>query len=338
MSPLGVDGWKQDVSIDDAEKEEEDVQGKYFENRLTRRHSIPCIEKELNINTIELKAELKDERQINNTIIYSNPNLNSRPKLRRVHSFSFVEENLENSKAYSDGFEDNMVQVLSSEQLAIQYLSILNQYKLGIIANADHFSRRASDLKQELVNGFDYPQRRSNFVNVNSEYNKVKKRYIELNEKFVNNYKVNARLKYELRLLLQKTNEVEANLKTLEEFKIKALKCSFDQMTECMVNAPKELPPVKKTELKDVRITQLFFRPYLLMFFVFEFLKTFWLDHFGSVKNSRIQKQWKLIDKHEKISNFMEKVRKEGEDFMGENDGDATSSGASTGTSTPSTI
>ncbi|GMG29619.1 unnamed protein product [Ambrosiozyma monospora] len=346
-SPPGEGGWEQDVSIGVAKKEEEgkddDAQGKYFEERLTRRNSIPCIEKEFNIQIIEFKAEAKDEQQIYNSIIYSNPNINSRPKLRRVHSFSFVEENLENSKAYSDGFEDHMIQVLSSEQLAIQYLSILNQYKLGIIANGDRFSRRASDLKQEFLNGFDFSQRRSNYVNVNSEYNKVKKRYIELNEKFVNNYKVNARLKYELRLLLQKTNEVEANLKTLEEFKIKALKCSFDQMADSMMNASKELQPVKKTELKDVKISQLFFRPYLLMFFVLEFLKKFWLDHFGSVKNSRIQKQWKLIDKHEKISNFMEKVRKEGEDFMGENDGDASknivnSSGAKMGTSTSSAI
>ncbi|KAH3665881.1 hypothetical protein OGAPHI_004070 [Ogataea philodendri] len=280
--------------------EQDDVQIGLFNCRLTRRHSIPSVNKEMNVHTIEL---LSSDQQIGNEILHSQTPVQSRAlRLKRSSSFSLVEDSL---TAGIDEFTTK--DVVSIECLAVEYLKLLSKYKLDIVNGANDFKQYVYESKMQLVEKLKLSKYAVAFESSKNDYSKLAKRSHEVNDKLVKNYKINARLKYELRLLLQKTKEVETSLKNLNDFKMNVLEHDIQELAATQEASPK----VRVERPQKISFSAILDRPQLLLFVVISYLNALWHYLFHQVDNTRIEEQWKLIDRNRRVSHFLEKYYSE---------------------------
>ncbi|TID30796.1 hypothetical protein CANINC_000712 [Pichia inconspicua] len=184
----------------------------------------------ISINTME--SQMPSYRPV---IIFSSPM--TRKPLRRSTSFSTLENSFtfdgENSDVY--GFEVSNKQFLTAEVLAMYYLKLQARYQLDLVRRTGYALKTLQDRARSINENFDFEQPVTSPVSISysatrGEEVKAIAKYHELEDKIKNTSKDNARLKYELRLLLQKTKEVENNLKTLQDFKIRTLNSKIESM------------------------------------------------------------------------------------------------------------
>lgn len=179
-----------------------------------------------------LDSQLPSYRPV---IIFSTPI--TRKPLKRSASYSTLESCLtydgENSDVF--GYEVSDKRFLTAEVLAMYYLKLQTRYQLDLLRRTGHAVKNLQKNARSVVENFEFDQNPTSPVSMTyaasrSEEHKAIAKYNELEDKIKNTSKDNARLKYELRLLLQKTKEVENNLKTLQDFKIRSLNSKIDSM------------------------------------------------------------------------------------------------------------
>ncbi|ODV87413.1 hypothetical protein CANARDRAFT_188438, partial [[Candida] arabinofermentans NRRL YB-2248] len=290
-------------------KDLQDIDGRMFNARLKRRHSIPSINKELNIHTIDLKVA---NEEIGSEIICSKTPIDIKfGKMRRSNSFSALEDNIEcmheDLNEATQSTKSNYTSHISMEWLAMQYLKIQNDYKLNIVNASNVFKRDLINSKMQLISTLNLNRYAMSFELSKNENSKVLKRYHDLNDKFIKSHKIHARLKYELRLLLQKTKEVETNLKTLQDIKVKSLENSLQQLTaSCNLKLANQ-EQQQQQQQSNVDWTMIYKQPYFLLYIIVNYIRQFTIHLFKNVDNSRIEEQWNMIDKNRKVTTFIEK-------------------------------
>ncbi|KAG7912190.1 hypothetical protein KL906_000394 [Ogataea polymorpha] len=282
---------------EDSFEKQDDTQINQFNARLKRRHSIPSIESDLNVHTIDLQSSNK---HVNNSILHSQATLQSRAlRLRRANSFSLIQEQLTN-----DFDEIPTAEVFSMETMALDYLKLLRTYRVGIVNRSNLFKRSVEESKLQLLDRLQLSKYAAEYENSKSEYSKLAKRSHDVNDKLMKNYKINARLKYELRLLLQKTKEVETSLKNLNDFKMASLESKINELK----TKQESLQTTKIERPQQVSLKVALNKPHLLISIILNYLSILWFYLFRNVDNTRIEEQWKLIDRNERVAHFLEKL------------------------------
>ncbi|VEU21643.1 DEKNAAC102560 [Brettanomyces naardenensis] len=259
---------------------QQDTEGLHFERRLKRRHSIPSVEKEANFYSTELEM-LRPSEDINRDVLYSAPDHST--LLRRSNSFSLVDETLEGHGTdyfeWRGSLEDESL--ITSEWLAVQYIELMRQFKLGVLKRSKDLKREVASSRIQFVNEIRMDRVLSKYQNSKNEFSKAAAKYHDLNEKFKTSYKVSARLKYELRLLLQKTKEVESNLKSLEDFKIKSLEQNIQDTADNFHVDTNTCQPCAEGKVpSDLDWNKLISRPHLIIFMFICYIRCLWLVYF----------------------------------------------------------
>lgn len=187
----------------------------------------------------------------NSTVIYHMQKWCT-PKNRSL-SFSSLEDETSKYnklKSITDITIGSDINLITPETLAMRYLKLKLNYQTGIIQK--YFSA-----KKDIHLYYKYVIERTNqdknpstcvslkYNSTNNDVNKVIGKYYELEDKLKNTVKSNARLKYELRLLLQKTKEVENNLTSLKSFKIKNLQSRIDNLAKQLEKSGEFSPKLK---------------------------------------------------------------------------------------------
>ncbi|KAG7813486.1 hypothetical protein KL921_001032 [Ogataea angusta] len=276
------------------EQKQDNTQINQFNARLNRRHSIPSIEKDLNVHTINLHSS---NEHVNNSILHSQATLQSRAlRSRRANSFSLIQEQLTN-----DFDEIPTAEVFSMETMALDYLKLLRAYKLGIVKRSNSFKQSVQESRLQLLDRLGLSKYTAEYETSKNEYSKLAKRSHDVNDKLVKNYKINARLKYELRLLLQKTKEVETNLKNLNDFKMASLETKINDLKTKQESS--QIPKVEKPQKVSFKVA--LNKPHLLVSIILNYLSIWWFYLFRNVDNTRIEEQWKLIDRNERVARFL---------------------------------
>ncbi|QPG73571.1 hypothetical protein FOA43_000883 [Brettanomyces nanus] len=265
----------------------EDAEGLIFEKRLKRRHSIPSIEKEANIYGTEMEV-LRSASDINKGVLYSSSGKHA-CALKRSNSFSLVDESLESGGTdcfeWKGTIDSNMI---TSEWLATQYIYLLRQFKLGVLQKAADLKNEVASSKIQFMKEIRLDRVLAKYRNTQSEYTKTVSRYCDLNDKFKTSYKISARLKYELRLLLQKTKEVETNLKSLEDINIQSLEQTIKKAAaDFHVKAEKSQNMVQPcdrynqvSDPNDLEWKTIIAKPYLIFYIFVCYIRCLWLMYF----------------------------------------------------------
>jgi hypothetical protein len=158
---------------------------------------------------------------------------------RRSLSFSVIEEDLISHSRFADpcSFNIQFAEFWTPEVFAIKYLKLKDLYLNKIVEQAASSSKNLQLRLMHIMESLDMEKNPATCVSMRygstrNDINKAFGRYFELEDKLKNATKSNARLKYELRLLLQRTKEVENNLKILEDFKINTLQKKIQTMIQ----------------------------------------------------------------------------------------------------------
>lgn len=153
----------------------------------------------------------------NDYILHMHRPLNSELiNLRRSHSFSHIDESLSETSYNS---------IVTSEGIAVKYLNSLASYKLNVLQKLLNLQResKSTNTYLELRNSKLLERLNLTFENNSNNINKLIRRKNDVEEKILKSERINARLKYELRLLSTKSKDVKQNLKQLRSFKLDEL-------------------------------------------------------------------------------------------------------------------
>lgn len=260
----------------------EDTDGAQFEGRLQRRNSIPAVDCDSNVFQTELQLMHRFRDPGSLPILYSH--VNRIPVMRRrSRSFSVVEEALETGG--TDCFEVNndRSRMVTNEWLAVQYIGLLRQFKLGVIKKSGEVRHYIKASRMHLLSQVRLDAVLSKYRNSNADHSKVISECNDVRQSLKRSYKVNARLKYEVRLLLQKTKEIETNVKNVEEFKLDPLGQRIDTVSKGLHISPDVIDKCShsKTPVPEFSWSVLVRKPYLIIFLVFCYLKCLWSVYFG---------------------------------------------------------
>lgn len=267
--------------------------------------------------------------------------------LRRSQSFSAIENSMicsgKGSAIY--GFEFSDVSFLTAEILAMRYLKLEREYQIEMVQGSFNLTKDLKYYSKALFDSINQEKNPSTCVSIkyNSTRGDIKKvvgKYFELEDKLKNTVKSNARLKYELRLLLQKTKEVENNLKTLQDFKINTLNDKLDSMiSELTKYGKNRIDPelrqilekdnkVKPESSKDGNETNftiidklfaadgkinwkklsfksIWSNPYILIYLFFHVILCTILRR---VDAKMVEQRWKQIDKNQTVTMILRKL------------------------------
>lgn len=316
------------------ETEMSDQNGSNFLYRMKRKQSI------FGAQSVYTNGSNKSSYAPMDTfIIYHNPSSSAR--LRRSQSFSGIESSLMCSgKGTSvSGFEFSDVSFLTSEVLAMKYLKLEASYQIEIVQGSFNLTKDLQSYSRYLLESINSNPNTCVSLMYNTTRGDVKKvigKYFELEDKLKNTVKSNARLKYELRLLLQKTKEVENNLKTLQDFKIKTLNSKIESMILELakygpmdhelkelsmektlskaenLSSDAEKPILDRIYADDgnlnwskISIKNIWNNPYILIYLLFHFLLCTVLKR---VDAKMIEQRWKEIDKNQTVTMIIRKL------------------------------
>ncbi|KAG7804436.1 hypothetical protein KL944_000182 [Ogataea haglerorum] len=282
---------------EDSFEQQDNAQINQFSARLNRRHSIPSIQNDLNVHTINLHSS---NEYVNNSILHSQATLQSRAlRLRRANSFSLIQEQLTN-----DFDEIPTAEVFSMETMALDYLKLLRTYKIDIEKTSNSFKHSTQECKLQLLDRLRLSEYTAEYETSKSEYSKLAKRSHDVNDKLVKNNKINARLKYELRLLLQKTKEVETSLKNLNDFKMASLESKINELKTKQESL--QIPKIEEPPQVSFKVA--LNKPRLLVSLILNYLSVWWFYLCRNVDYTRIEELWKLIDRNDRVAQFLENL------------------------------
>lgn len=258
-------------------------------------------------------------------LIYHNRTENM--PLRRCESFSILCNCLVDNAKTSDvyGFEFTGQNFITPEVLAMKYLKLEAKYQFDMVQRSFFLSRNLRQYSKFVLDVINREKNPSTCINIqyNNTRNDISKaigKYYEIEDKVKNTVKNNARLKYELRLLLQKTKEVENNLKTLKDFKIKTLSERINKLSNGLNlesedksdNSKQEdhlidkiYQNTEKLTWKDVGIKNIYNNPSLIIYLIFHF---FLCRIFQRIDPKTVEQRWKKIDKNETVSQIIKKL------------------------------
>lgn len=228
-----------DLNDVNSNKDENDIDanGNGFLYRMKRRQSIFGSQ---SINTSN-SGKSAGYVSLDKYIIYHKPT--NSENLRRSQSFSVIEKSMicGGKGAAIYGFEFSDVTFLTSEVLAMRYLKLEADYQVKIVQGSFNLAQDSQNYSRLLFDSINCETNPNTCILLfyNTTRNDIKKvvgKYFELEDKLKNTVKSNARLKYELRLLLQKTKEVENNLITLQDFKIRTLDAKINSLMSKLTN------------------------------------------------------------------------------------------------------
>lgn len=264
---------------------EQDYDGIKFERRLHRRNSWPQVDSEANANTGSVTKALPTPP----------------PLRKRSNSMSLVEESLQSGG--TDLFEYNpSTGLITPEWLAVQYISLLRKYKQSMQHSAQ-LQKETPSSCMHMLNGVHMDRVDALFQQAKNTRGKVFARDHDVKEKLKSGLKLNARLKYELRLLLQKTKEVETSLKSLEDFKVSVLEKKIKDAADNFHVNVKEVQPVDAVEPTGLSWSNMLTHPYLLFVIIVCYLRTLWTVY---VVNGR----WPPKDRSQTVQAEFRKVCK----------------------------
>lgn len=166
-------------------------------------------------NTTQNETVFSGKR--NDYILHMHRPLNSELiNLRRSHSFSHIDESLSETSYNS---------ITTSEFIAVKYLNSLASYNLNVLQKCLNLQRESNSTNTYLGLRNSKLLERLNltFENNSNNINKLIRRKNDIEEKILKSERINARLKYELRLLSTKSKDVNQNLKQLRSFKLDEL-------------------------------------------------------------------------------------------------------------------
>lgn len=278
-------------------------------------------------------------------IIYHKPS--PPPRLRKSQSFSSLESSLmcAGKGTAVSGFEFSDVSFLTSEVLAMKYLKLEANYQIEVVQGSFSLTKDLQLYSRYLLESINSNPNTCVSLMYNTTRNDVKKvvgKYFELEDKLKNTVKSNARLKYELRLLLQKTKEVENNLKTLQDFKIKTLNSKIDSMISDLAKHGRGEHELKGLFLEDsnlkessssskkingnyadapivdrlyaddgnvdwdkLSIKNIWNNPYIMIYLLFHFMLCTVMRR---VDAEMIEQRWKEIDKNQTVTMMIRKL------------------------------
>jgi hypothetical protein len=255
--------------------------------------------------------------------------------LRRCESFSVLENSLVNEGKSSDvyGFEFSDRQFLTPEVLAMKYLKLKAKYQFEMVQRSYFLTKNLKAYSKYILDCSNIVKNPGTCISLKynttkGDINKAIGKYYELEEKVKNTTKNNARLKYELRLLLQKTKEVENNLKTLRDFKIKTLGEKIDSLSKGLSSIEQYSlsdhstePSTNKNESsnaiemiyrdddlinwKDISLKDVVHNPKLLIYLCFHLILCKVLHR---VDSKFLETKWKQIDKNETVTMTFKKL------------------------------
>lgn len=260
---------------------------------------------------------------INSAILYSKQT--GIDKLKRSASFSQIQDSLYYFSLGTDGngVEAIYQKIITPEILAIKYLKMKIKYEYEIVKNSFHLIEDMKRYSHYFTEDFSQ-EKNLKYQSTRGEVNKAIGKYLEMEEKLKNTTKSNARLKYELRLLLQKTKEVENNVKSLQDFKINTLQSKIDKLLGCYkvvdsadddgeTKIVRESSPIfemicandGKIDWTSVTWKNIWGNPYIILYLFFHF----WI--FTVLKQSNIkflEQQWSKIDRNQTVTRFIRNI------------------------------
>lgn len=276
-------------------------------------------------------------------ILYSNKV--KKTPLRRCRSFGSLEHSLifdKSSDVY--GFEYVDKQFLTPEVLALKYLKLESKYQIDMVQQSYISAKNSKLTSMQLLEQINLDKNPATCVSIRYntmgiDVNKAVGRYYELEDKLKNTVKSNARLKYELRLLLQKTKEIENNLKTLQNFKIKTLQSKisaigssfkvYDKEAEDLksdsehckeaaskekdVNGDDQCTPIMERlyaddggiDWKSISWKAIWENPYILVYLFFHLILCTLLHR---VDTKMVEQRWREIDKNQTVTMIIRKL------------------------------
>lgn len=257
-----------------------------FERRLKRRNSIPFVGRVANVFVTELQATNLAEGGAGG-VLYGGDSKKATATRKRSQSFSEVEEGL--NTGGTDCFDASTMSfgetMITEEWLAQQYIMLLRLFKLGMLKTSTDIHDQTEAFRVSFYRGTRLDRVLALYQNLKSDNSKTAAKYRELRQKLRTSYKISARLKYEVHLLLQKTKEIEANLKSLEDFKIDNLKQRISKCQFCLHMQKAAPNPVdllkKKTPENVLSWKTLVRRPYLIFYVVFCYIWCLWTMYFS---------------------------------------------------------
>ena len=274
-----------------------------FNARLRRRTSVPFIAREAGVFATELQAA--DSTAADSPAPGGPPGTHAVPwcggyrapppaTRKRSLSFAAVDQALET--AGTDCFDvsgpGSPGSLVTEEWLAAQYIALLHFFRLGIVRLSADLRGQTDGYRANVYRGIRLDTVLARYQNSRADCSKVTAKYRELRQKLRTSYKISARLKYEVHLLLQKTKEVEANLKSLDDFKIANLQSRIAKCRKCLhvqqsaAQCPRNEPPEAVLSWRA-----LLRRPYLLLYVVFCYIWCLWTVYFGTDPRYHAQSQ-----------------------------------------------
>ena len=253
--------------------------------------------------------------------------------LRRCASFSLIDNNLSSQINISDvyGFEYSGSGFLTSEVLAMKYLKLKSKYQISMVQKSFEVGKELQLHSLYVLESMN-PENNIKTLKINNtrhDANLLFSKFFELEDKLKNANKSNARLKYELRLLLQRTKEVENNLKILQDFKINTLNSKIDKLVKDL-NVQKDINPEitknllnKDNHNSDIVCSPFHYRedgtvdwskfywaniwhnPYVLVYLGFHFIMCAIIRLSDS---KAIEEKWKKIDKNQTVTTIIKKL------------------------------
>ena len=268
-----------------------------FNARLRRRTSVPFIAREAGVFATELQAAdspAPGGPPGTHAVPWCGYRAPPPASRKRALSFAAVDQALETAgtdcfDVSGPGFPGSLV---TEEWLAAQYIALLHFFRLGIVRLSADLRGQTDGYRANVYRGIRLDTVLARYQNSRADCSKAAAKYRELRQKLRTSYKISARLKYEVHLLLQKTKEVETNLRSLDDFKIANLQSRIAKCRKCLhvqqfaAQCPRNEPPEAVLSWRA-----LLRRPYLLLYVVFCYIWCLWTVYFGADPRFHAQPQ-----------------------------------------------